>query len=336
MTSTFWSRSARTARWLHGASCIAVALLLPVIATAQTFPIPGKTVRLVSGASAGRASDIIGRAVTEKLQAEFGVPVVMENRVGASGTIATQNILASAPDGQRIFTYTAAHTVTPFFSKMPYDAIRDFAGVTPLAVMPNVMVTAPSLGYKNVKDVVDAARAKPGQLNCASVGVGTATYMNAEKFRIATAISAVHVPFKGSPEAITETVAERVDYFFAPLVSALPMIKAGKPTALAVGTTRRPALLPDVPTLAEAGVAKSDYLFWVGMLVSSKTARDIVQKINLATLKAMQAPEVCERFAALGADALPICAGEFDALIKQEMTANAGGCRNCHRYVRLF
>ena len=303
--------------------CIAALLSAPALAAAQTFPLPGKTVRLVSGASAGSASDIIGRAVAEKLQAEFGVPVVMENRVGASGTIAAQNILAAPADGHSLFIYTAAHTVTPLISKLPYDALRDFAGITPLAVVPNVMVTAVAGNYRSVKDVIDAARARPGQLNYASVGIGTATYMNAEKFRIATGVNAVHVPYKGSPEAITETVAGRVDYFFAPLVSALPMIKAGKLAALAVGTTRRSALLPDVPTLAEAGVAKSDYLFWVGMLVSSKTPRDIVTKINQATLRAMQAQDVRERFATLGADAMPLSAEQFDALIRDELATNA-------------
>jgi tripartite-type tricarboxylate transporter receptor subunit TctC len=306
---------------LLATAVLAASLATPLTGFAQAFP--SKPVKLLSGASAGSASDIIGRAVAEKLQAELGVSVVMENKVGASGIIAAQATLAAPPDGHTVFVYTAAHTVTPLISKVPYDALRDFAGVTPLAVVPNVMVVAPSKGYKSVKDVIDAARAKPGQLNYASVGVGTATYMNAEKFRIATGISAVHVPYKGSPEAITETVAGRVDYFFAPLVSALPMIKAGKLMALAVGTTKRSGLLPDVPTLAEAGVAKSDYLFWVGMLVHAKTPRDVVARINQATLKALQAPDVRERLTALGADAMPMSPEQFDALIKDELASNA-------------
>jgi tripartite-type tricarboxylate transporter receptor subunit TctC len=306
---------------LLATAVLAASLATSLTGFAQAFP--SKPVKLLSGASAGSASDIIGRAVAEKLQAELGVSVVMENKVGASGIIAAQATLAAPPDGHTVFVYTAAHTVTPLISKVPYDALRDFAGVTPLAVVPNVMVVAPSKGYKSVKDVIDAARAKPGQLNYASVGVGTATYMNAEKFRIATGISAVHVPYKGSPEAITETVAGRVDYFFAPLVSALPMIKSGKLMALAVGTTKRSGLLPDVPTLAEAGVAKSDYLFWVGMLVHAKTPRDVVARINQATLKALQAPDVRERLTALGADAMPMSPEQFDALIKDELASNA-------------
>jgi tripartite-type tricarboxylate transporter receptor subunit TctC len=292
-------------------------------AQAQAQAFPSKPIRLISGASAGSASDIIARAVGEKLQAEFGVAVVIENKAGAAGALAVQSTLSAPPDGHTVFVYTAAHTVVPLISKVNYDALRDFSAVIPLAVVPNVMVVSPAKGYKNVKDVIDAAKSKPGQLNYASVGVGSATYMSAEKFRIATGIDAVHVPYKGSPEALSETMAGRVDYFFAPLVSALPMIKAGKLLPLAVGTTKRSALMPDVPTLSEAGVAKSDYVFWVGMLVSSKTPRDIVQKLNQSTLKALQAPEVRERLASLGAEPMPMSPEQFDALITEEMASNA-------------
>lgn len=302
------------------ALALAMCLLAPT-ACAQAYP--NRPIKLVSGATAGSASDVIGRAVAEKLQSELGVTVLMENRAGASGVIAAQSVLGAPPDGYTVFVYTGAHTVTPLINKVPYDALRDFSAVTPLAVVPNVLVVAPDKGYKSVKDLVDAAKARPGQLNYASVGVGTATYMNAEKFRIAAGITATHVPYKGSPEAITETMAGRVDYFFAPLVSALPLIKAGRLLPLAVGTTKRASLLPDVPTLIEAGLPKSDYLFWIGMLVSSKTPRDIVQKLNQATLKALQTPDVRERLAKLGADPLPMSPEQFDELIREEMLSNA-------------
>ena len=304
--------------------CCVLVLAAPLLtsgAWAQAYP--SRTIKLVSGATAGSASDVIGRAVAEKLQSELGVTVIMENRTGASGAIAAQAVLAAPADGYTVFVYTGAHTVTPLIVKVPYDALRDFSAVTPLAVVPNVLVVAPEKGYKTVRDLIDAAKAKPGQLNYASVGVGTATYMNAEKFRIATGINALHVPYKGSPEAIAETLAGRMDYFFAPLVSALPMIKAGRLVPLAVGTTKRASLLPDVPTLMEAGVAKSDYLFWIGMLVSSKTPRDIVLKLNQATLKALQTPEVRDRLGKLGADPLPMSPKQFDELIKEEMASNA-------------
>jgi tripartite-type tricarboxylate transporter receptor subunit TctC len=320
--SKFHDRDARQRRALVQAlACAPFAPLAFGAAHAQQA-FPNRPIKLLSGATAGSASDIIARAVAEKLQAEFGVPVVIENRPGASGALAVQATLGSPPDGHTIAVYTAAHTVVPLIQKVAYDPIRDFSGVTPLAVVPNVMVVSPAKGWKTVKDVVDAAKARPGALNYASVGVGTATYMSAEKFKAAVGIDAVHVPYKGSPEAITETMTGRIDYFFAPLVSALPQIKAGKLQALAVGTPRRAALLPEVPTLGESGITGADYLFWIGMLVPSKTPRDLVQKIYVATSKALQAPEVRERFTGLGAEPLPLSPEQFDALIREEMVSN--------------
>ena len=289
----------------------------------QTASFPSKPIRLISGATAGSASDLIARALAEKFQTEFGVPVVVENKAGAAGAVAVQTILSAPPDGHTIFVYTAAHTVLPLISKLPYDPLRDFSAVTPLGVVPNVMVVSPTKNYKTVRDVVQAAKANPKALNYASAGTGSATHMSAEKFRIATGIEAVHVPFKGSPEAITETMAGRIDYFFAPLVSALPQIKAGKLLPLAVGTPKRSSQLPNVPTLQESGISQADYLFWIGMLVSSKTPRDIVQRINQSTLKALQLPEVKEKMNTLGAEMMPMTPEQFDALIKEELVVNA-------------
>ena len=288
---------------------------------AQAFP--NKPIKVISGATAGSASDIIARSIAEKLQNEFGVSVIVENKPGAAGTVAIQTILNSPADGHSIFVYTGAHTVLPLINKVSYDPVKDFSAVTPLAIVPNVMVVSPNKGYKSVKDVVAAAKEKPGQLNYASAGLGSATHMSAEKFKLATGIDALHVPYKGSPEAITETMTGRIDYFFAPLVSALPMIKSGKLIPLAVSTPKRSSQLPDVPTLAEAGIAKSEYLFWIGMLVSSKTPRDIVNKLNQSTLKALQDNEVKERLVSLGAEAMPMSPEQFDQLIKDELISNA-------------
>ena len=295
--------------------------LTPLNGSTQTFT--SKPIKLISGATAGSASDIIARSIAEKLQNEFGVPVLVENKPGAAGTVAIQTIFNSPADGHSIFVYTGAHTVLPLINKVSYDPVKDFSAVIPLAVVPNVMVVSPNKGYKSVKDVIAAAKDKPGQLNYASAGLGSATHMSAEKFKLATGIDAVHVPYKGSPEAITETMTGRIDYFFAPLVSALPMIKAGKLVPLAVSTAKRSSQLPDVPTLAEAGIAKSEYLFWIGMLVSAKTPRDIVNKLNQSTLKALQDNEVKERLAGLGAEAMPMSPEQFDQLIKDELISNA-------------
>ncbi len=309
----------------RGISIGVAAALLALGASQQVMAQawPSKTIRLVSGASPGSASDLVGRAVSEKIQAELGVAVILENKMGAGGVIAAQHVATSAPDGYTVFVYTAAHTVTPLISKVPYDPVRDFAGVTPLAVVPNVLVVSAEKGYKSVKDLVAAGKANPGKLNYASVGVGTATYMNAEKFRASAGIDAVHVPYKGSPEAITETMTGRVDYFFAPLVSALPLIKDGRLLALAVGTSKRSSLLPDVPTALEAGVAKADYVFWIGLLVPAKTPRDVINRLNQATIKALQTADVRERLAKLGAEPFSMSPEQFDSYIKEELAQNA-------------
>lgn len=282
-----------------------------------------RPIRLVSGATAGSASDILARSLADKLQAEFGVPVIVENKVGAAGAVAVQAVLSAPPDGHSIFVYTAAHTVLPLISRTSWDPVRDFSAVVPLGVVPNVLVVSPGKGWRGVQDLVSAARAKPGAMNYASAGQGSATHMSAEKFKLATGIDAVHVPFKGSPEAITETMAGRIDYFFAPLVSALPQIRSGKLQALAVGTPQRSSQLPDVPTLAESGVTNAEYLFWIGMLVSSKTPRELITQLNQSTLKALQTPEVREKLNTLGAESLPMSPEQFDALIREELTANA-------------
>lgn len=303
-----------------GAVFIAFQLHSPDV-MAQVFP--SKPIKLISGATAGSASDIIARAIAEKLQNELGVSVIVENKPGAAGTLAVQAILSSPSDGHSVFVYTSAHTVLPLINKVNFDPAKDFSAVVPLAVIPNVMVVSPNKGFKNVKDLIAKAKEKPGQFNYASAGLGSATYMSAEKFKLASRIDAVHVPFKGSPEAINETISGRIDYFFAPLVSALPMIKAGKLTALAVSTTERSSQLPDVPTLAEAGISKSEYLFWTGMLVSSKTPREIVNKLSQATLKVLKEPEIRDRLTGLGGEPLPMSPEQFDQLIRDELVSNA-------------
>jgi tripartite-type tricarboxylate transporter receptor subunit TctC len=180
------------------------------------------------------------------------------------------------------------------------------------------LVVAASSGMKTVSDLVATAKAKPGHINFGSVGTGSATFMSAVKFNRAAGLTVVHVPFKGAVDAITETLTGRIDYIFAPLVSTLSLIQDGKLRPLAVNTTKRVSQLPDVPTLAEAGVANADYIFWVGLLVSSRTPRDIVQKLNQVALKALQAPDLRARLVDLGAEPMSMGPAEFDALLHNE------------------
>jgi len=195
--------------------------------------------------------------------------------------------------------------------------------VTPLASLPNVLVVPPQRGWKSVKDLVDAAQAHPGALNYGSAGIGSAPHMNAEIFRQAAKFDAVHIPYKGTPEAMTETVAGRIDFFFAPLLSALPLVKDGRMQALAVGTSARSPVLPDVPTTIEAGYPKSDYIFWVAMLAPSGTPKAIVDKLNAEALKALASPAVKEKLEALGAEPMPMATAACDTFIRNEVARMA-------------
>jgi tripartite-type tricarboxylate transporter receptor subunit TctC len=302
---------------------VCISMLLPGgSGSAQIYP-DGKLIRLVSGAAPGSATDIVGRAVGEAFRSELGVPVIFENRTGATGVIAARTILSAPPDGHTILVQTGSHTITPFVVTVDYDPLRDFSGVAPLASVPNVLVVAASAGSKTVSDLVATAKTKPGQLNFASVGTGSATFMSAVKFNRAAGLAVVHVPFKGAVDAITETLTGRIDYFFAPLVSALPLIRDGKLRPLAVNTVKRVSQLPDVPTLAEAGVTDAEYVFWVGLLVSSRTPRDIVHKLNEVALNALQTPDVHARLVDLGAEPMSMSPAEFDALLREELASAA-------------
>jgi tripartite-type tricarboxylate transporter receptor subunit TctC len=182
---------------------------------------------------------------------------------------------------------------------------------------------APSKGIRSVKELVAAAKAKPGSMNSASVGVGSATHLNAERFRLGAGIDTVNIPFKGSPEALTEIITGRVDYYFCPVNAILPLLKDGKLVALAVGSTKRSLALPDLPTTLEAGVPNSDYNFWVGMFAPAKTPRDVVNRLYRETTKALHSPEVREKLARLGAEPMEYAPDAFNAYLRKEIAANA-------------
>jgi len=248
----------------------------------------------------------------------LGQPIVVENHPGAGGTLGAALVAKSAPDGYTLLIHSAGHVANAaIYPSLPYDTLRDFAGVTTLASLPNVLITSPTK-FKTVQELVDNARQHPGVLNYASAGNGSATHMNAEIFRMSAKFDAQHVPYKGTPEAMTETATGRIDFFFAPLSSALPLIKAGRLRALAVGTLQRSPLLPDVPTTTEAGYAQSDYVFWVGMLAPAATPRAIVDRLNAEALKALASPEIKEKLAVLGAEPMPMTPAAFDAFLRTE------------------
>jgi len=297
-----------------------VALVASLAAQAQSFPT--KPIKFIVPFTAGSGTDIIARTVGDVMSKNLGQPVIIENKPGAGGTIAAAQVAKGDADGYTILIHSSGHAVNPaIYPNLPYDTVKDFSGITTLASLPNVLVVAPARGWKTQKDLVAAAKAKPGGLNYGSAGTGSATHINAEKFRMQAGIDAVHVPYKGTPEAMTDIIGGRLDWFFAPLASALPMIKDGKMQALAVSTPQRSAALPDVPTTVEAGVPGSDYVFWVGMFVPSRTPPDVVARLNAEAVKALNSPEVKERMSKLGADPYPMSPAEFDNFVKAEVVA---------------
>jgi tripartite-type tricarboxylate transporter receptor subunit TctC len=250
---------------------------------------------------------------------------VIDNRGGASGTIGQQAVASSSPDGYTIMIHSSSHTVSPStFAKLPFDTVNDFAAVTPISSTPNVLVMSPTKNIKTLQELLTAARAKPGGMNFASAGQGSATHLNAEKFKLAAKIEATNIPFKGSGEAVTEVISGRVDYYFSPIAPVIGQIRSGQLVALAVGSPKRASALPQVPTTAEAGVPGSEFNFWIGMMVPGKTPKDIVNRLHDEVVKALATAEVKERFVTLGADAWTMRPDQFDAYIRDEIKSNAG------------
>ena len=291
---------------------------------AQSGTFPAKPLKFMVPFTAGSGTDIVARTLGEAMAKSLGQPIVIENKPGAGGTIAAAQVAKSEPDGYTLLIHSSGHALNPaIYTNLSYDTTKDLTGVTPLASLPNVMVVSPAKGWKTVGDVVAAAKSNPGKLNYASAGMGSATHLNAEKFKLQAGIDAVHVPFKGTPEALSDIIGGRNDWFFAPLSSALPLIRDGKLQALAVSTPQRAPALPQVPTTVEAGVAGSDYIFWVGMIAPAATPAAIIRQLNEEALKALASPEMKERLNKLGADPMPMSPDAFNAFIRSEMASAA-------------
>ena len=298
------------------------AALASLAVHAQAWPT--KAVRVIVSLPAGSATDIVGRAVSERLSAQLGQPFVVENRVGASGSIAQALVAKADPDGYTILVFSSSATVVPStVPNLPFDVIKDFSGITVLANTPLALAVSPARGFKSVKELVDYAKANPGKLNYATVGTGSGTHLNAERFRLGANIQAQQVPYKGTPEALTDLIAGRVDYCFCPISNVLPMAKEGKLGMIAVGSGRRASGAPDTPTTEEAGVPNSAYNFYVGMAVPSKVPRDIVAKLHAEVAKAVNSPEMKDRFAKLSVDAQVLTPEQFDAQLRDEVASNA-------------
>ena len=306
-------------RFLRLAGAVLAVSAMPGIAAAQTWP--SRVIRAIVPFPAGSAIDIVSRVVLDPLSAQLGQTIVIDNRGGAGGTIGAYLAAQAEPDGYTILIHSSAHSLTPaVYPKAPYDAARDFAAVASFGSIPNVTVISPAKGIKTLPELV--AFAKKGSATFATAGVGSASHWGVERLRLSAGFNAVHVPYKGGPDAIREVVAGRVDFMSFGLASVLPFIREGRLLALAVSTPKRSWALPEVPTTLEAGYPDSEYLFWNGMFVPAKTPRPIVERLSRELQKTLALPGVKEKLAPLGSEPMPLSPSEFDALIRKEIISN--------------
>lgn len=286
---------------------------------------PTRPIRLVVPSSPGGGTDIVGRVLAQKLGELVGQPLVVDNRPGAGTIIGTELVAKSAPDGYTLLMGLTALAVDPsLYAKLPYDALKDFAPVSLVASVPNVLSVHPSVPAATVAELIALAKAKPGRLNYGSGGVGTSAHLAAEMFRTMTGIEWLHVPYKGLGPGVTGLLAGQVDLMFATLPSAIQQIKAGKLRALGVTTATRSPALPNVPTIAEAGVPGYEATHWYGVLAPAGTSGPIVDRLARDIARALQTAETKERLAVEGATPIGSTPDEFAAHLRRETEKWAG------------
>lgn len=313
-------------RFLMALAC-AGALCAPALTFAQD-KFPTKTVRIVVPFVAGSQVDLVAREIQRKLQDMWGQPVVVDNRPGAGGTVGTRSLLTLDADGHTLLLTSASHAINPtLYKKLPYDTQKDFRGVTLVTSVPNVLVVAPSLGVKNVPELLQLIRAKPGALNFASAGVGSGTHFNGEMFKALAKLDIVHVPYKGTGDALVDTVAGRSALYWSPLGLTLPFIKDNKLIPLAVSTAQRAPMMPEVPVVSDF-VPGAVYDHWYGLVTLGKTPQAVVDKISADVGKVLRTPEVVNSFAQQGVTASPTSPAEFDKFIDSEITRLASVVRS--------
>jgi tripartite-type tricarboxylate transporter receptor subunit TctC len=310
----------------YAASVLCIAFgLLPLVSTAQDVW-PSKTIKVIVPFGPGSAADASGRAVIDLLSKQLGQPIIVENRVGAGGTIGAGVVAKAAPDGYTLLIHSNSHTVTAStytLAQMGYDPARDLVGVAPLALTPSVFVTATSKGFATMQSLIDHAKAKPNSINYASAGMGSVTHLGAERLKVAGNFTGTHIPTKSTPEAMTEVLSGRVDYFLSPIGLAAQHIKAGKLVALGVSSSKRSNVLPNVPTTAEAGVVNAEYDTWMGMYAPAKTPKDILERLNREVAKVLRSPELQARYETIVMTPLIMSVDDFAVYLKKDFEMNA-------------
>lgn len=309
-----WGRVAR-----RGAALAIVAAAFLVRADPSAAQIwPSKTVRVIVPFSPGSATDLLPRTVFEQVSAKVGQPIVIDNRPGAGTAIGTSAVAKAEPDGYTLLVHSNALVTAPAIQAMPYDAVQDFSGITPLGNVPLVLVISPERGIKTLKELVAYAKANPDKFNYAAAGIGTPPHLTMERFRLAAGFKGQVVPFRGAPEAITEILGGRVDAYFCPITPAMPFIREGKLLALAVSSSQRASALPEVPTTVEAGFPDSDFDFWIGLVAPKKTPREVIARIHQETVAGLNEAGVKDKLAKLGVEPLIMTPDAFDARIAKE------------------
>jgi tripartite-type tricarboxylate transporter receptor subunit TctC len=293
--------------------------LAVVIENVFAQPYPNRAIRLIVPFPPAGATDIVGRLVAQKLGERLGQPVVVENRPGAGGSLGSDLAAKSAPDGYTLLIATSStHSIGPALQKLPYDPIRDFAPITHVANVPNVLVVSPKLPVKDLKDLIALARAQPGKLNYASSGIGTIVHLNGELFKMIAKVDIVHVPYKGTALSLPDLANGNVSMLFDSLASALPNIKSGQVRPLALNAPKRSALLPEVPTLAEAGMPEFDLYTWFGMFAPAGTPREAVARLQREVAASLKAADLLERFEAVGAEPVGSTPEQFVERIRSD------------------
>jgi tripartite-type tricarboxylate transporter receptor subunit TctC len=291
---------------------------LPGAAQAQDA-YPSKAIRIIVPFTPGSATDVMARILGERLTAAWSQPVIVDNRPGAGGSIGIRETARAAPDGYTLAVVSSGHAVNHVLYKdLGYDTLKDLSAVAMLGSLPSVLIVPPTLGINSVKELVAMLKAKPGAYNYATAGVGSGAHVSAEAFNVAAGVKALHVPLKGTPPMLTETMAGRVHYAWVPAVSSMGLVQDGKVKPLAVSTPKRIAALPDVPTIAEAGFPNGESTFWLALLAPARTPPEVLARLNAEVNRTLQSPEMRERLSKLGTEPMPMTPAEADAFIARE------------------
>ena len=296
----------------------AAVAMAATLAGAQDYP--ARAIRIIVPLTPGSGADIAGRIVARHLGDAWKQPVVVENRPGAGGQIGTQAVVSADPDGYTLLVQSASHAANPaIYRTLKYDPVKDLVDVAILGITPYVMVAQKGGPYPTVKALIDAARAKPGDIPFASAGVGSSTHLAAEYFAQVAGVKMLHIPYKGSPEAIQDAMSGRSSFYMAPINTVIGQMKDGKLTALSVSTLRRADVMPEVPTLAEQGLKDFDISLWFGVWAPAGTPAAIVQKLNAEVGRILQSAEVREQFARLGITPAPMKPDEFARFVREQI-----------------